>query len=70
MTVDKSRLTSSTSRRVFGGGGKECSGVAMARGPPRGCIALASSLGSSYVGEVELSRGSIVRSIVAEAKAR
>ena len=55
---------------MFGGGGKECSGVAMARGPPRGCIALASSLGSSYVGEVELSRGSIVGSIVAEAKAR
>ena len=33
---------SSTSRRVFWGpmGGKEWSGVAMARGPPRGCMAL------------------------------
>ena len=48
VTFEKiSHLTSSTSRRVFGGGGNEWSGVAMARGPPRGCIALASCLGTS-----------------------
>jgi len=52
------------------GGGNECSGVAMARGPPRGCMAQASSFETSYVGEVELVRGSIAGSIVGEAKAR